>query len=215
MGWLHWRWKTDWTARCPGVVVFYDTRTRRQLGAPVHRGRLPDMLTFTPNGRQLLVANEARRIARPTPAGLSADDAAGSVSIIDVRTRAACVTLPIDAGHSRLRHAAPVPRHRHLADAACHLQPLRPGAGVHRGGEDGRYAYVGLQEANGIAVLNLKTPDVREDLQPGHARTSACRATRSIRTTRTARSSCAARRSGACTSRTPSPLTSTAVAPTW
>ena len=44
--------------RNPGVVVFYDTRTRLPLGEPVIVGSLPDMLTFTHDGRRLLVANE-------------------------------------------------------------------------------------------------------------------------------------------------------------
>ncbi len=45
--------------RLPGVVVFYDTRTRQPIGDPVTVGALPDMLTFTHDGSKLLVANEA------------------------------------------------------------------------------------------------------------------------------------------------------------
>ena len=44
--------------RRPGVVVFYDTRTRLPIGDPVTVGSLPDMLTFTHDGSKLLVANE-------------------------------------------------------------------------------------------------------------------------------------------------------------
>ncbi len=44
--------------RRPGVVVFYDTVTRLPIGVPVTVGSLPDMLTFTHDGRELLVANE-------------------------------------------------------------------------------------------------------------------------------------------------------------
>ena len=44
--------------REPGVVVFYETRTRQPIGDPVTVGALPDMLTFTHDGRKLLVANE-------------------------------------------------------------------------------------------------------------------------------------------------------------
>lgn len=139
----------------PGAVVFYDTRTRQQRGAPVVVGALPDMLTFTPDGKQVLVANEATPNPRPTPAGLSAGDPTGSVSIIDVRAREV-VTLPIDAsipGYGTLR----------LFPAAGTL-PTQPAAYSPYGPEpeyialdqSGHYAYVGLQEANGIAVLNLK-----------------------------------------------------------
>lgn len=138
----------------PGVVVLYDTRTRRQLGAPVPVGALPDMLTFTPDGRQLIVANEATPNARPAPAGQSADDPVGSVSIVDVRSRRV-TTLPIDAtipGYSTLR----------LFPATGSL-PTQPATYSAYGPEPeyiavdrhGHYAYVTLQEANGIAVLDL------------------------------------------------------------
>ena len=52
--------------RLPGVVVFYDTRTRQPIGDPVTVGALPDMLTFTHDGSKLLVANEATPNPRPT-----------------------------------------------------------------------------------------------------------------------------------------------------
>ena len=50
--------------RNPGKVVLYDTRTQSPLASKWNQtniipvGSLPDMLTFTPNGRSLLVANE-------------------------------------------------------------------------------------------------------------------------------------------------------------
>jgi hypothetical protein len=65
----------------PGVVVFYDTLTREQDGVALTVGALPDMLIFTPNGKQVLVANEAMLNPWPTPLGLSSADPVGSVSI--------------------------------------------------------------------------------------------------------------------------------------
>lgn len=131
----------------PGVVVFHDTTHRTQIGAPVTVGALPDMLTFTPNGRQVLVANEGTPNPRPTAPGLSADDPVGSVSVIDVHTRVV-TTLTIDAsiaGYDALRlfpagFSAYGPEPEYIA-----VDP------------SGQRAYVTLQEANGIAVLNLKT----------------------------------------------------------
>jgi hypothetical protein len=139
----------------PGFVVFHDTRTRRQLGAPVTVGALPDMLTFTPDGRKVLVANEATPNPRPAAAGQSAADPVGSVSIIDPRSRRV-TTLPIDAsipGYDTLR----------LFPATGGL-PTQPASYSAYGPEPeyitvdrtGRYAYVTLQEANGVAVLNLR-----------------------------------------------------------
>jgi hypothetical protein len=140
----------------PGVVVFYDTRSRRQLGQPVPVGALPDMLTFTPNGKEVLVANEGTPNARPTPAGLSAADPVGSVSIIDVRTRAV-TTLPIDAsipGYDALRL---FPAQGTLPTQPATYSPYDPEPEYIAVDKTGKYAYVGLQEANGIAVLNLQT----------------------------------------------------------
>ena len=61
----------------PGMVVFFN-RHFKLLGA-VQVGALPDMLTFSPDGRWLLVANEGE------PSDDYTVDPAGSVSIIDLR----------------------------------------------------------------------------------------------------------------------------------
>lgn len=140
----------------PGVVVFFDTRTRSQLGQPVTVGALPDMLTFTPNGRQVLVANEGTPNPRPTPAGLSAEDPVGSVSIVDVRTRAV-TTVPITPdipGYDTLR-LFPATGSRPTQPAT--YSSYDPEPEYIAVDPSGHRAYVGLQEANGIAVLNLRT----------------------------------------------------------
>jgi DNA-binding beta-propeller fold protein YncE len=140
----------------PGVVVFYNTRTRVQSGAPVVVGSLPDMLTFTPDGDEVLVANEGTPNPRPTPVGLSADDPVGSVSIIDVKTRTV-TTVPVTPaipGYASLRLFPAVgtlpsqPATYSTYDPEPEYIAVDPG---------GRLAYVTLQEANGVAVLNLRT----------------------------------------------------------
>ncbi|GHG03488.1 hypothetical protein GCM10017783_14880 [Deinococcus piscis] len=65
--------KTD-----PGQVVLLNPQGEL-LAQPVRVGALPDMLTFTPDGRTILVANEGE------PSDDYSVDPAGSVSIIDVR----------------------------------------------------------------------------------------------------------------------------------
>lgn len=138
----------------PGVVAFYDTRTRKPSAgiSSVMVGALPDMLTFTPDGRKLLVANEATpsaygaRIGTTVPFvfGNPALDPAGSVSIIDMKTRTVVATAGFDG----------VPL------AGSHV---RVGTGMDFEPEyiavddDGDKAYVTLQEANAIAVLDLET----------------------------------------------------------
>ncbi len=127
--------------RRPGVVVFYNTRTRTRIGDPVTVGALPDMLTFTHDGSKLLVANEGTPNAvADTP--YTAPDPPGSVSIIDVETRTVIATAGFDN----------VPQFG---------TNLRTNVGMDFEPEyiaiekDGSRAFVTLQEANGIAVLDL------------------------------------------------------------
>lgn len=128
----------------PGTVRFYDTSSRTLTGS-VTVGALPDMLTFTPDGSKLLVANEAT----PNPAAdlaYTAPDPAGTVSIIDMNTR----TVAATAG---------------FAGVATSGSNLRTSATVGMDYEPeyitinaaGTKAFVGLQEANGMGVLDLNT----------------------------------------------------------
>ena len=127
--------------RNPGVVVFYDTRTREPIGDPITVGSLPDMLTFTHDGSKLLVANEATP-NRVADGPYLAPDPPGSISIIDVETRTVIATAGFDN----------VPR---FGDN------LRTNTGMDFEPEyiavdhDGTRAFVSLQDANGIAVLDL------------------------------------------------------------
>ena len=127
--------------RRPGVVVFYDTRTRLPIGDPVTVGSLPDMLTFTHDGSKLLVANEGTPNAVADTA-YTAPDPPGSVSIIDVETRTVIATAGFDN----------VPQFG---------TNLRTNVGMDFEPEyiaiekDGSRAFVTLQEANAIAVLDL------------------------------------------------------------
>lgn len=129
--------------RNPGRVLFYDTVTR-QPSAGVSQivvGALPDMLTFTHDGSKLLVANEGTPNAVADTA-YTAPDPPGSVSIIDMSTRAVVAT----AGF------AGVPQFG---------ANLRTNAGMDFEPEyiavdhDGSRAFVTLQEGNAIGVLDL------------------------------------------------------------
>ncbi len=139
-----------------GVVVFFNTTTRLQVGAPVTVGSLPDMLTFTPDGARVLVANEGTPNPRPTAPGQSSVDPVGSVSVIDVATRSV-TTLPITAsipGYNTLRL---FPANGTLPTQPASYSAYDPEPEYIAVDKTGKYAYVGLQEANGIAVLNLQT----------------------------------------------------------
>jgi len=136
----------------PGQVVFFDTTTRTQNGAAIPVGALPDMLTFTPNGSRLLVANEGTPAVYGTLASISANgtrsfnpavnDPVGSVSIIDVDSRSVIATptftgVPQTGSHLRL-------------NTGMDFEPESIAVSA-----DGSRAFVMLQEANGMAVLNL------------------------------------------------------------
>jgi DNA-binding beta-propeller fold protein YncE len=134
-----------------GVVQLFDTQSRTQLGNNITVGALPDMLTFTPDGQRLLVANEGTPIAYGNRIGSStprtyapaAIDPQGSVSIIDIATRNVTTAT--------------------LADIPESGSFLRKNTGMDYEPEyiavnkDGTKAYVGLQEANGMGILNLIT----------------------------------------------------------
>ena len=89
--------------RSPGKVLFYDTATRSPSAGvnEVEVGSLPDMLTFTHNGRKLLVANEATP-NRKADAPYLTPDPTGSVTIqlqsSDITTARVPGSVSINAG---------------------------------------------------------------------------------------------------------------------
>jgi hypothetical protein len=146
--------KTD-----PGIVAFYDTDTLELL-ATVEVGALPDMLTFTPDGKKLLVANEAE------PDDTYAIDPEGSVSIISINDD--FVTPPsvatadftaFDADPAALRNAGVRVFGVNSSDvAATPSQDLEPE--YIAVSADGATAWVTLQEANAVAVVDVDTATV-------------------------------------------------------
>ncbi len=139
----------------PGVVKLYDTATRALLSSGVNSitvGALPDMLTFTPDGSKLLVANEGTPTTYgtlssaagvfPRTFGSAATDPVGSVSIIDMNSRSVIAT-PTFAGvtptGSNVR-----------TNTGMDFEPEYIAV-------SGNKAYVSLQEANAMGVINLTT----------------------------------------------------------
>ena len=122
----------------PGVVKFYDTTTLSLASGinSISVGALPDMLTFTPGGGTLLVANEASIGGGINPAG--------SVSIIDMGTRSVVATpgfVGVPTSGSNIRS---------FADMDYEPEYIAVNAA-------GTQAYVTLQEANAIGILDLGT----------------------------------------------------------
>jgi len=141
------------TATDAGTVRFFNTTTFAADGV-VNVGALPDMVTFTPDGTRVLVANEGE------PAG--GIDPLGSVSIIDVATRA--VTTAGLAGVPQINGV----RSATVAD----IEPEYIAVSA-----DSTRAFVTLQEANAVGMLDLNSGSftrlvglgTKDFSQPGNA----------------------------------------------
>ena len=117
-------------------------------------GALPDMVTFTPDGSKILVANEGE------PNGDYDNDPNGSVSVIDVAggTVTNIGFTDFNAGGTR------------AAELPADVRIFGPGASVAQDLEpeyitvspDGATAFVTLQENNAIARIDLATNTITE-----------------------------------------------------
>ena len=139
----------------PGVVAMYSA-TELKLLNTVAVGALPDMLTFTPDGRYLLVANEGEPNSYGAPDSV---DPEGSVSVITVNRGGAPSVATADF------------RAFNGQEAALRAQGVRifgPGASVAQDlepeyiaiSEDGATAYVTLQENNAVAIVDIASAKV-------------------------------------------------------
>jgi hypothetical protein len=148
--------KTD-----PGNVVFFD----RDLNflSSVRVGALPDMLTFSPNGRWLLVANEGEpnsyNDADAEEIGPSVDPE-GSVSIIDLSGGALNLTQAAvrTAAFSAFNGATLDPSIRIYGPNATVAQDLEPEFITIS--YDSKTAWVTLQENNALAVVDIESGSV-------------------------------------------------------
>ena len=132
----------------PGKVVFLNAADHSLLGS-VNVGALPDMVTFTPDGKKVLVANEGEFAT-------GGNDGEGSVSIIDIANGVATATVQTATFTSF-----------NGQEAALRAEGVRILAGrtVSQDVEpeyiavsaDGTRAMVTLQEANALAILDIAT----------------------------------------------------------
>ena len=148
--------KTD-----PGLVAFYDADSLELLGTAAV-GALPDMLTFTPDGTRVLVANEGE------PSDDYLVDPEGSVSIITVPSSFGGAITVQSAGFGAFEADI-----ADLREAGVRI--FGPGAGVTEDlepeyialSDDGSTAYVTLQENNALAVVDVATATVVDVLPLG------------------------------------------------
>lgn len=143
------------TTQDNGFVAFY--QTDGTFLAAVEVGPLPDMLTFTPDGNSVLVANEGE------PNGDYSVDPEGSISLIDVSggvsavTPASVTTIDFRAfnvgGGKTLGSGVRV-----SAKSASVAQDLEPE--YLTVSADSATAWVTLQENNAVAVVDLLAAEI-------------------------------------------------------
>jgi uncharacterized protein len=150
-------------AHSPGRVSFHNAADGSFLNV-VTVGALPDMLTFTPDGSKLLVANEGE----PNSYGQATSfDPEGSISIIDLAGGVAAATVAT-AGFTGFNLQV-------AALKAAGVRIYGPGATVAQDLEpeyitvsaDGNTAWVTLQEANALALVDIATATVTQIIPLG------------------------------------------------
>ena len=123
--------------QAPGSVLFFNPDGNLLNSVTV--GALPDMLTFTPDGTKVLVANEGEPSADYTI------DPEGSVSIININDLSV-----VTVGFGGVPLSGPV---RIFGPNATIAQDLEPESITIS--EDSKTAWVTLQENNAIAILDI------------------------------------------------------------
>lgn len=147
----------------PGTVVFLDSNGTVLNAVPV--GALPDMLTFTPDGTKVLVANEGEPNSYNRTDSV---DPEGSVSIIDLSGGVAHATV-ITANFTAFNN-------QKEALKAAGVRIFGPNATVAQDfepeyitvSEDGKTAWIALQENNALAVLDIDSGTITEILPLGY-----------------------------------------------
>lgn len=143
-----------------GKVVFYNATDLNKVGE-VTVGALPDMLTFSADGRYVLVANEGE------PSDDYSVDPEGSVSVIDLSNGVASATVA-NAGFGDFESNM-----AELMDQG--LRVFGPGASLAQDMEpeyialsiDGETAWVALQENNAVAELDIAAGEITAILPLG------------------------------------------------
>lgn len=138
-----------------GKIVVYD---KNNLAAPPQifdAGFLPDAITFSKDGKKILVANEGEPNSYNQPGSI---DPVGSVTVVNVAAgTTAQVGFTSYIGQEAALRASGVRIYGPNANAAQDLEPEYVAVSP-----DGKRAFVTLQENNALAVIDLEadTPTV-------------------------------------------------------
>ncbi len=143
----------------PGRVVFVDAATLEFVG-DVGVGALPDMVTFDGDGEHLLVANEGEPNSYNQADSVNPE---GSISIIDLEQGVANASVRTADFKAFSKAALTAKGVRVFGPNATAAQDLEPEYITVKG----RTAWVTLQEANAVAILDVPTATVQDILPLG------------------------------------------------
>ena len=147
--------KTD-----PGLLALYQASDLKLVGQ-AQVGALPDMLTFTPDGKTVLVANEAE------PSDDYQTDPEGSISVVDVSTPAKPMVRTADFRAFNNQRAALLAKGVRLfgprASVAQDLEPEYIAVSA-----DGKTAWATLQENNAFAIIDVANARVTDIVPLGY-----------------------------------------------
>lgn len=135
-----------------GYVFIFNTKDFSRL-AELRVGAMPDMVGFTPDAKYIVTANEGE------PNTAYTNDPEGSVSIIDVSNDFKVNTINFD-GFENKREELETQGFRIFGPNASFSQDIEPEYVAFS--SDSKYAYVTLQENNGIAKFDIKAKKLIE-----------------------------------------------------
>lgn len=140
----------------PGVIAIYNAQNF-ELITSVPAGALPDMVTFSPDGRYIIAANEGEPSADYTV------DPEGSVTVVDLETQTVSQAdfSSFDAASLRSQGVR-IFGNNGASTAQQDLEPEYITVS-----KDSKTAYVSLQENNAIAVVDLASASVTNILALG------------------------------------------------
>ncbi len=147
------------TGQAPGAVQFFDAATAAANGPAVTIGAMPDMIAFTPDGLKVLTANEGEA---DLATGLINPE--GSVSIVDLASRTASTAsfVPWNGQKAALKALGVRITDQNGITLAQDLEPEYLTID-----STSTTAYVTMQEANAIAVVDIATATVTNILPLG------------------------------------------------
>ncbi|MBL3657032.1 choice-of-anchor I family protein [Fulvivirga sediminis] len=135
-----------------GSVVIFNTSNYNEIEV-VTVGALPDMVSFSPDGKYLLCANEGE------PNDNYDIDPEGSVSIIDIEANYTVTTLSFESFASQQADLTAA-GFRIFGPDASFAEDIEPEYITIS--HDSRYAWVSLQENNGIAKVDIQAGTITD-----------------------------------------------------